>query len=106
MDHRMERADAMFTGTAKSKVIADICFGDEETFKVYHWNFHLCNLNFQHSCTSYSVSLFGFEWSQNIQIFEYDNALYIYIKMKELGVSKIYQQESKKAILKGFHATM
>ena len=32
----MERADAMFTGTAKSKVIADICFGDEETFKVYH----------------------------------------------------------------------
>nr|AOI27784.1 putative nonfluorescent protein [Lampocteis cruentiventer] len=34
MDHRMERAESMFTGTAKSKVIADIHFGDEHSYKV------------------------------------------------------------------------
>nr|AOI27788.1 putative nonfluorescent protein [Ocyropsis maculata] len=36
MDHRMERAESMFTGTSKSKVIADIHFGDDPdmTFKV------------------------------------------------------------------------
>nr|AOI27768.1 putative nonfluorescent protein [Beroe forskalii] len=34
MEHRMERAEAMFTGTAKSKVIADICFGEDHMVKV------------------------------------------------------------------------
>nr|AOI27778.1 putative nonfluorescent protein [Haeckelia rubra] len=34
MDHRMERADSMFTGTAKSKVIGDINFGEDENVKI------------------------------------------------------------------------
>ena len=29
MDHRMERAESMFTGNAKSKVIAEVHFEDE-----------------------------------------------------------------------------
>ena len=38
MDHRMERAEAMFTGTAKSKVVAEICFDENETVKVRNIN--------------------------------------------------------------------
>nr|AOI27767.1 putative nonfluorescent protein [Beroe abyssicola] len=34
MDHRMERAEAMFTGTAKCKVIAEICYGENDTVKI------------------------------------------------------------------------
>ena len=34
MDHRMERAESMFTGTSRSKVIADIEFQPGTVIKV------------------------------------------------------------------------